>query len=691
VNHRFILTPLLFFVLSSAAHAGVLAIFAIELTAEKTTIRSDGRSTTVITARVLNERGGPVDDGTRVRFVTTLGRLDSEAVETRNGIARVTLIASDQPGTATVTANLEAGQAVPARANIVFTSDLIAVESGDRWIRISGTAYTVYATGVPEPSARLIEAVGGGKHDVRVQHDARVQFRDIEITADHLQHRVGSSEVFAEGEAVLKVGGVTRTYFRLRYDLQQRSGIGERASGLFLIKNGAAEIATENRSDNSALMAAWKFADLSQAQQTITATAIAIDPTGALQFRRAAFYVDGQRILALPFHLMAPGQQTFYREQLIGVGPSGLTLNLPYYYDVRPSGVGLIHLRRGAQFGSSVYSYRAGWGLDIDQTYNARGGVTGLFQVLNITRPERSLRLQHGQKLTSKTDASVFIDLPGGKSLFASSQLNHAFPTFRLGWLGNVSRYAATVAEGTVFRTTVLADLRNQLFAESYPKPTTPKSHLRYTLNLAAAEQRFSGIVRPSIRTQNLGTRLSYDPIALGKTLTLTQSALLAYTRVQAQPESGAGQSGASVQGTTQLSQPVTARGGESLGSVQLTYDYSQTPLLFTQSGPNASLFTTARHRLGVTSFLSKQDRWNASLTGSRGLDVNQSSVFGELRTTILGPYWGRVRRSQTVSSGIAFQDTEYALGRSFQGREISLYYSTTTRRFLLDLTSFGL
>ena len=97
-----LLLPLVF----TASNA--FPLIAVDLKPEKPVIRADGRSTSVIAARVFDDRGAPVADGTRVQFSTTLGRLDTQVAETRGGFARVTLTAADQPGTATITANLEA-------------------------------------------------------------------------------------------------------------------------------------------------------------------------------------------------------------------------------------------------------------------------------------------------------------------------------------------------------------------------------------------------------------------------------------------------------------------------------------------------------------------------------------------------------------------------------------------------------
>jgi PKD repeat protein len=62
-----------------------------------------GGSTTV-TATVLESSGTPVQNGTTVRFTTSLGRLDPVEAQTRNGTATTTFFAGDDSGVAEVRA-----------------------------------------------------------------------------------------------------------------------------------------------------------------------------------------------------------------------------------------------------------------------------------------------------------------------------------------------------------------------------------------------------------------------------------------------------------------------------------------------------------------------------------------------------------------------------------------------------------
>ena len=65
---------------------------------------------TEVAAIVVEEAGTLVHDGTTVRFTATLGRVEPEEAETRDGIARATFIAGTTPGTAKVIATSGAAE-----------------------------------------------------------------------------------------------------------------------------------------------------------------------------------------------------------------------------------------------------------------------------------------------------------------------------------------------------------------------------------------------------------------------------------------------------------------------------------------------------------------------------------------------------------------------------------------------------
>ena len=72
----------------------------VTLTASALVLPTGG--STQISATVFEPGGTPVQNGTSVRFTTTLGRVDPVEVQTRNGVATAMFLAGDVSGLADV-------------------------------------------------------------------------------------------------------------------------------------------------------------------------------------------------------------------------------------------------------------------------------------------------------------------------------------------------------------------------------------------------------------------------------------------------------------------------------------------------------------------------------------------------------------------------------------------------------------
>src|SRR5689334_7473994 len=74
----------------------------VTLDAGSRVVESGG--STSLSATVIEQAGTPVQNGTTVRFTTTLGRVEPVEAQTRNGIATTTFFAGDDSGVAEVRA-----------------------------------------------------------------------------------------------------------------------------------------------------------------------------------------------------------------------------------------------------------------------------------------------------------------------------------------------------------------------------------------------------------------------------------------------------------------------------------------------------------------------------------------------------------------------------------------------------------
>jgi hypothetical protein len=125
---------------------------------------------TQLTAEVIEQAGTPVQNGTTVRFTTTLGRVDPAEAQTRNGIATATFFAGDDSGIADVRATSGAANAgstttpppstggtgttttTPSSANVVQISvgaasiETVTVRANPATVSQSGGTVQVVAT-----------------------------------------------------------------------------------------------------------------------------------------------------------------------------------------------------------------------------------------------------------------------------------------------------------------------------------------------------------------------------------------------------------------------------------------------------------------------------------------------------------------------------------------------------------------
>ncbi|MBC7808274.1 MAG: hypothetical protein H7145_19245 [Akkermansiaceae bacterium] len=660
----------------SAASAQGLA--TIRLTAAPYTIKADGRSTTVITAEVRDDAGRVVPDGTQVRFAVTAGRLDNTLATTQNGVARVILTSGDLPAASLITANLDSGgRATPAQITVIFSNEADAAEIGPQWVRINGSQYTGYAA-----DKGVIQANGkdGG---------AKVSFRNIELSADALQYEVRTGNVVAAGNVKLTVGDDEKQYTNLNFNMLSGQGIAERidaegrSTGLWV---DAIPVITEKPPGDGSRKVigyeAFALADISDSSVAVTARGINIQPGRVIQFRGATFYLDGVKTASLPFHVMPLNQRELFAEQVVGVNSQGVTVDFPLYLNVQPSGINTLHIRRGSRVGSSAYSNKAGWSFDLEQNYNGKRSE-GTAQVTGLTRSDWGAFLRHAERLPGKIDGNLYMDTPNHSDLFGTMNLSRRFGSVTLNANGSGS-YAPSRNDINGNRTRAGGDVRTQLYGATDPRPLLGVQKLNYSLNLGTARQMFYGVNaegRGYVDTHYTTLRLTTPQLPLTRSVSVSQSFSLGQTWVapQRDGQTGLGSSGATVLGTTAF--------GYRFGRVNfanMTYDYTQTPL--TNGFTSDSI---GRHRVGFSLYAEPFRAASLSIGASRGLDVPSDNVTAELNVALGGPWRTRTRYFTAQYAGAfssRFNELEYGVFYRLGGRDLAVYYSTTSRRLQFDI-----
>lgn len=669
--------------LSGAVLAQSRETGSIELSAQPRVIKSDGRSTTIITARVFVDAGRAAPDGTLVRFTTTNGTLDTVAAVTQGGVARVTLTSANQPGEANIVATLDAGAGTsfPARITVTFSADADNAQVDDNWIRIDGADYVGYAK-----DYQIIQANGKGGR-------ANFTYRGVAISADIIQYSLETTVLLAKGGVTIQQGNEKRQYDQVLIKFSEGDGVAERTEdgkpiAFKLTGQALAETPWER---NRLLLPTerWALADLSDASITIATRSVGVAPDGTMQFRRATFYVDGTKTLSMPYHVLNKDAESLYDKQIVGLGPQGFQVEFPYYFEVEPRAVSRAFLKRGARLSDSAYSNRPGWWVDVERRYNTTNGSSGVMEFLGLTRPDWSARFNHEQRLDPNTTARFYADFPFHRDVFLNTRLTRNFKGFSLNTNVTANQYRNLTDPVTGEQGKTGGDINGNLVAETRQRPIAGIKQVQYTMNATVGRQSYYGngvLVRGTFNYETLGTRINTSALPIAKGATFTQSLSLGQTWLQ-----GSGSSVTSRAGITASARSAVRKDFNPNNSGTVSYDYSESPQ---QNYGISSIYAPARHRVGLNLLVGEPRFATLNLNGSRGLDRPQTSLDATLYVPFSHTFHGRVQHFFSEIGGIPYRETQLSLiinieQKKFK-RQFTVYYSTTARRFQFDLSGIG-
>lgn len=634
----------------------------LDLTADRNIARADGRSNVVLSARVF-VGGQPAADGTIVRFASSGGRFDQDEITTRGGIARVSLIAPNTVGQVKVTASVIGGSnAVPASVTVDFVDDAtFKLQVTSTWLTVKSDSELVYAVNAGSSGRRLL---GGYSENALVMASNGA----ITIRGNALQVDVVSGNVVATGNVRVSSGSADTSAKRVSWSPIRRLLLAELDSGAIVSLDPLSLLAKPVSQSVGA--DTFNIVDQSTADVSVVSSEVSLELGGDfnLLFKHARLLVDGQTLAVLPLHRMTVYQRTLFRDQLLGFASTGLTVDVPYTYQASRSGTGVVHLRRGAQFGSSAVARRTGWGVDIEQQYRSRLG-NGTFQVLNVQDGRRGSRLQHSSRFGTRADASVFVDVPNGKDIYGSLQAGYQLPFARVGMFQTASRFVGT---SNVQIDQGFTDYRQQLSIESNPIQIG-LAGWRATLSAVNTTQR---TVASSSTTRSMadsyGTRLIRAPQKIAPNWIYSQVVSLNYVEVV-----GLSGGGLATQSSSTFRTSLTPS-----SNFQWTYDYLQQPQLVT-----LTTVSTPKHRLSFSYDWTAPSGGTVFLNSTQGLDVNQSSTSASVSMPLRKDWELRVNRIDSQLGLTRFRDTEFGIVKLVDGRAIGAYYSTTAKQLQVDFT----
>ena len=654
------IVPILLIVCLPAASNAQRSV--LDLTADRSIARADGRSNVVLSARVF-VGGQPAADGTIVRFASSGGRFDQDEITTRGGIARVSLIAPNTVGQVKVTASVIGGSnAVPASVTVDFVDDAtFKLQVTSTWLTVKSDSELVYAVNAGSTGRRLLG--GYSENGLVMASNGAITVRGTALQVD-----VVSGNVVAAGNVRVSSGSAETSAKRLSWSPIRRLLLAEIDSGAIVSLDPLSLLAKPVSQGVAA--DAFNIVDQSTADVSVVSSEVSLELGGDfnLLFKHARLLVDGQTLAVLPLHRMTVYQRTLFRDQLLGFASTGLTVDVPYTYQASRSGTGVVHLRRGAQFGSSAVARRTGWGVDIEQQYRSRFG-NGTFQVLNVQDGRRGSRLQHSSRFGTRADASVFVDVPNGKDICGSLQAGYQLPFARVGMFQTASRF---VGSSNVQIDQGFTDYRQQLSIESNPIQIG-LAGWRATLSAVNTTQR---TVASSSTTRSMadsyGTRLIRAPQKIAPNWLYSQVVSLNYVEVV-----GLTGGGLATQSSSTFRTSLTPS-----SNFQWTYDYLQQPQLVT-----LTTVSTPKHRLSFSYDWTAPSGGTVFVNSTQGLDINQSSTSASVSMPLRKDWELRVNRIDSQLGLTRFRDTEFGIVKLVDGRAIGAYYSTTAKQLQVDFT----
>ena len=265
--------------------------YSLWLRANPQAIVADGRSETTVSAEVRDASGRPAPDGTVVDFTTSLGTVQ-RSEHTTAGVARVRLHSDTTVGTALVSA-------VVATGNVVAQLKVDFLEPGtemfdESFMSVSSKNYLGYDVG-----SRTVDAAGG----VKIYH------RGLYITAEEAQIDLRRNIIRAKGKlggenVVMRRGDKRIAASGVYYDFSAMTGViltpPEDGAGRMLFRGRDLHVEPNEEPDK---LATFDFTPASESTMFIRARSILIRPGEEIKFKRASFYLEGDKVLSVPLHV----------------------------------------------------------------------------------------------------------------------------------------------------------------------------------------------------------------------------------------------------------------------------------------------------------------------------------------------------------------------------------------------------
>ncbi len=644
---------LIFFAAQAQADNGQIR----NITAFPTMSVADARSTVTITAIVVNSKGSPAPDGTRVTFATTLGSFRNEIVTTQGGRAQAILVAGGVPGTAVITVRTPG--TAPATYEFEFLSDRSLLSTAKEYIEIVAPGYMTFSM-----DEKIIGAAGPNK-------SVHVRYRDVDIDADDVQLNIPTYEMRLK-KATVKFGNIEQNFDECYIKLNTRKGFGvttyiaPTVVGLkgfgtafgFVVedrpKYGLVEFSSLGMKPVARPLSAttFAFADLSNSMSMVAAKKAVVFPRKEVQFQKAEVLVGGVKVMRMPLYSVSlVSGATLVTDQIVNVNDNQLAVDYPYYLSLKPGETSALRFRTGQRYGRGT-SVSRGLFLDYELNWNKGDEMDGGLTVSSIARKDWSIGLRQFYRFDSRSTGSAMIEMPAGKNLFGNLNYNRQLDGWNLNFFGNASQALA----GSKFST------QSYSVTLEHDPVKVGKLPVRLFYGVTADHKLASTAFGRSEQTgYGLRLRSQLNPTRLDEHTTINASFSVAQLE---------GQNVA--KGLTLLGSASLTRQIGQAATLSATYDYSQDPF-------SSSLL--GQHRLSLQAFYNS-GRMGLNFFGTRSLDIDRMSYYADLNYRISG-LW-RILGSYTFDKYLTdtYMDYNATIAYRLGIREIGLTWSHRSKRF---------
>lgn len=648
----------------------------IELSTIRPNLPADGKSVTTVSALVRDTEGKLVPDGTEVLFSASIGLIEESAF-TSAGVARVKFTSQLITGKSVITASWLEGQAISV-LNINITN-ITEEEIIRRYVTIETDTYMAYSI-----DGKVMDAVG----------DVEIKYRSLVIKAHSAQIDLLMNRIVARGQGrdnpvILKSGNDTVTADMFTCDLMGANGllISAERGGIEYVDFANKKI-TITKPTSTYPSDMFDFFDLSGSLVMVRTKMAIIYPGEKIFFKRAGIYPGEKKFITLPYYALSLTGQQVDGAQYIGYSSSGISLSIPFYYSLTPTSGGALLLKYGDRSGWSGFGQVPGWFIDLRQTYTTNN-AQGVFVLNEITSKDWGARYSHNQSFGKRTQANFYIDYPAHKNIFSSLNVNRSFSGFSLGLDidGSRDEFGGNYLSQNLTLQTRAKKIGDSVFSYSLSGATS-KSHSTFK-----GLDDSSTTIETSVNRVN--TNLVTSPIPLTKNLKLRSSLALGY-QWQNSTDDRNDMEGLSTIGSSVLDWKISQN-----NNMQLSYRYIQRPV-FTKRFVDGQIVDSrpATQSVSASWRFGKPSKWMVTMYGVKGLDFPNMSLFGDvsyrldsqwrlgLRMTA-NKYRTRIfEDGDFVEKDRSYDDLELILGKQMGAQEISLVWSKSQGRVLLELGS---